>query len=69
MAKQQKTERYRPIMESYQEGDFTREQIREAGARVRELRRLGELPPPKPIDTRILGASWFEKFFRGEAYS
>ena len=68
MAEQQKTEerRYRPVFESYQEGRFTREEIRAASERVKEKRRRGLLPPPKKVDLTKLGSEFFEKYLSGE---
>ena len=67
MAEQQKTEkrRYRPVFESYQEGRFTREEIRAAIQRVREKAQRGELPPPEVMDMRGLGSEFFRKYRSG----
>lgn len=62
-----KQRRWRKIAPSAQEGDFTREQVKEMCDTIAAMKKAGEPVPSEKIDLRELGRDWIERQHRDMA--
>ena len=62
-----KKRQWRKIVPSAQEGDFTREQVKEMFATIAAMKKAGQVVPSETIDLRELGKNWIERQHREAA--